>query len=142
GQRRLSAIPEQPYYVVNHITVPLLVTPQWEHQGSGDDEGFAHRRASHHDHLEFHREDSMRLCGVLQIGWLLALLSLLGSVPRRAAAANVYRVIDLGALPGGSSSVGFGLNAVGQVVGAADTADGNLHAVLSGPNGGPLADLG
>jgi len=67
-----------------------------------------------------------------------------GSNPRRAflSSPNGGALRDLGALPGGSSTIGFGVNDSGQVVGNADTASGDVHAFLSGPNGGPLKDLG
>ena len=39
-------------------------------------------------------------------------------------AATSYSITDLGALPGGTQSVAHGLNALGWVVGTADTAGG------------------
>ena len=55
---------------------------------------------------------------------------------------------DLGVLPGGIFSQGSTVNDSGQVAGYSDvpnngTGSGNnIHAFLSGPNGGPLQDLG
>jgi probable HAF family extracellular repeat protein len=49
---------------------------------------------------------------------------------------------DLGTLPGGGISFGYGVNASGQVTGQARTAGGAYHAFLSGAGGGPLQDLG
>lgn len=50
----------------------------------------------------------------------------------------------LGALEGQgpADSRGIGVNSAGQVTGYAATADGHLHAFLSGNNGGALQDLG
>ena len=46
---------------------------------------------------------------------------------------------DLGTLPGGSHSVGFGINDSGQVTGYALTAGGALHGFLY--SGGTMQDL-
>src|SRR5436190_1549543 len=54
--------------------------------------------------------------------------------------ATSYSITDLGMLPGGTQSVAHGLNALGWVVGTADTAAGDFHAFLA--VGGPLVDLG
>jgi probable HAF family extracellular repeat protein len=43
---------------------------------------------------------------------------------------------------GGGSSVTFGINDAGQVVGYSQTATGNLHAFITGPNGVGMTDLG
>jgi probable HAF family extracellular repeat protein len=58
-----------------------------------------------------------------------------------AAARADVTVTDLGALPGGSSSRGYGINGAGQVVGEADTMWGVSRAVLSDAQGG-LTDQG
>src|SRR4051794_35742406 len=60
-------------------------------------------------------------------GLLLALL--FGVVPY-AKADILYSVTDLGTLPGGSSSVGFGINFARQITGRAATASGFDHAFL------------
>jgi len=49
--------------------------------------------------------------------------------------------IDLGTLGGWSSSA-RGINDAGQVVGMSDTADGNRHAFITGPDGVGMRDLG
>ena len=70
-------------------------------------------------------------------------LSLLALAPV-AARAQSYTLTDLGTL-GGTSSLGFGVNASGQVTGQSTTAGGSTHAFLSGPSGAPLTaanDLG
>jgi probable HAF family extracellular repeat protein len=57
----------------------------------------------------------------------------------QAMAATPYRVTDLGTL-GGTFSFASGINANGQVTGAAETDDGAMHAFLY--NGGALIGLG
>jgi len=47
---------------------------------------------------------------------------------------------DLGTLPGGSSSIGLGVNDTGQVAGSATTAADRTHAILAGYGG--MRDLG
>lgn len=61
--------------------------------------------------------------------------------------ANGQGLIGLPFLPGtgNNSNAGLGVTDVndsGQVTGNATTSNGNGHAFLSGPNGGPLTDLG
>jgi len=75
-------------------------------------------------------------------------ISLLGLVliARQTASAQVYSLTDLGAL-GGAWSKAWGINDAGQVVGQAQTANGDWHAFLwtpTNPNGiiGTMADLG
>lgn len=66
--------------------------------------------------------------------------SVLAWLASGVASASPYRVTDLGTL-GGSYSVAYGLNAGGQVVGAAYTqGDATYHAFLY--SGGGLQDLG
>jgi probable HAF family extracellular repeat protein len=66
--------------------------------------------------------------------------SLEEDIPMSTMAAPTYTITDLGTLPGGSQSVAHGINALGWVVGTADTANGDFHAFLA--VGGPLLDLG
>lgn len=74
------------------------------------------------------------------------LVLLLGSIwvslasPTAAAPAPRYVLTDLGTLPGGTYSIALGLNDKGQVVGGADTAKGEAHAVFW--ENGKAADLG
>ena len=50
---------------------------------------------------------------------------------------------DLGSLGGpGSSSFATGINDAGQVVGYFETASGDSHAFITGPNGEDMKDLG
>ena len=68
-----------------------------------------------------------------------------GMVHAYLSGPNGGALSDLGILPGGRNSVGYGVNASGQVAGWADIANGSNtypHAFLSGVNGGPLQDLG
>src|SRR5437868_3248242 len=58
-----------------------------------------------------------------------------------ARAATTYTITDLGTLPLlRASSAAAGINASGQVVGAADSASGGQHAFLS--QNGQMTDLG
>ena len=68
-------------------------------------------------------------------------LCALGSPGRQTLSAQAppYDIVDLGTL-GGSRSSAYGINNRGQVVGVAETADGDLHAFLW--NSGTMADLG
>ena len=58
-------------------------------------------------------------------------LCALGSPGRQTLSAQAppYDIVDLGTL-GGSRSSAYGINNRGQVVGVAETADGDLHAFL------------
>jgi probable HAF family extracellular repeat protein len=47
---------------------------------------------------------------------------------------------DVGSF-GGGSSVAYGINDAGRVVGEAGTADGLGHAFITGPNGAGMTDL-
>ena len=49
-------------------------------------------------------------------------------------------MIDLGTL-GGSDSAATGINDAGQVVGYSNTATGDYHAFITGPNGVGMTDL-
>src|SRR5262245_52541256 len=63
----------------------------------------------------------------------LALAALIVCFAAATAAQSGYTIIDLGTL-GGTSSVGQGLNASGQVTGYAETTGGGTHAfVISAP---------
>jgi probable HAF family extracellular repeat protein len=68
------------------------------------------------------------------------ILSTVLALPLSAQALQ-YSFTDLGTL-GGSESTPIGLNALGQVVGYSTTADGYIHAFITGPNGAGMADLG
>ena len=70
---------------------------------------------------------------LLIAAWLLLLLP--GVSP-----AQVYNITDLGTL-GGKNSFALGINALGQVIGASDTAAGQSHAFLWTKAGG-MQDLG
>jgi probable HAF family extracellular repeat protein len=85
-----------------------------------------------------HEDWSMKRWGV---GFaVLAALWVLGAVGQ-SAAEPLYRVTDLGALPGGdNSSQAFAINNRGQVVGMSSVAGGNSHAFLY--SNGAMADLG
>ncbi len=69
----------------------------------------------------------------------LALLALAGLGLQISALAQSYSILDLGTL-GGNYSEARGINNSGQVVGLANTADGNGHAFLY--SGGVMTDLG
>ena len=60
------------------------------------------------------------------------------------AAPPQYRIIDLGTLPGGSTSSAYGINDSNQVVGDSDSgdSDGNTHAFLYSYPDGTMQDLG
>lgn len=58
----------------------------------------------------------------------------------QAAFAQTYTITDLGILPGGSYSAGYGVNQSGQVTGLADTSTGDIHAFLY--SNGTMQDLG
>jgi len=70
---------------------------------------------------------------------LLALAMSVAGVARPARAEILYTLKDLGTLPGGNFSQGFGVNASGQVVGDSLTASGATHAFLY--SGGQMLDL-
>ena len=75
-------------------------------------------------------------------GKLLALaLVLAACLTRPAAAQTTYTITDLGTL-GGASSVGYGINASGQVTGSSITADGLQHAFMISPPYSSMTDLG
>src|SRR3954468_20479642 len=57
-----------------------------------------------------------------------------------SAGASPYKMIDLGALPGGVDSTAFGINDAHQVVGQSDTTGSFSHAFLY--SGGTMSDLG
>ena len=48
---------------------------------------------------------------------------------------------DLGTL-GGTAQLALGINDAGQVVGDSNTAGGDFHAFITGPNGMGMRDLG
>lgn len=92
-----------------------------------------------------------RLAYSLGARWigLIAAMTLLGTatvagVPAPAstdAGAGEYTLVDLGTLPGGSSSAAYDINDAGQVVGESNSADGpTLHAALW--QGGTVTELG
>jgi probable HAF family extracellular repeat protein len=56
-----------------------------------------------------------------------------------AARGQVYGIEDLGTLPGGFSSEGFGINSFGRVVGVASVAGANFHGFYD--DGASLADI-
>jgi len=58
-----------------------------------------------------------------------------------AASAQTYDVTDLGTLPGGDSSVAFGINANGDVVGNS-TLPGNAYGHAFLYSKGTLTDMG
>jgi probable HAF family extracellular repeat protein len=70
---------------------------------------------------------------------LMALAVSAAGVARPAKAEILYTLTDLGTLPGGDQSFGYGVNASGQVAGTSYIPGGYIHAFLSGPGGGPLA---
>src|SRR5262249_13284447 len=50
---------------------------------------------------------------------------------------------DLGSLEGsGGWSTAVAINSRGEVAGTSTGSDGKFHAIISGPDGGPLVDLG
>ena len=58
----------------------------------------------------------------------------------KQASAQQYTLTDLGTLQGGTLSNALAINAVGQVVGGANTATGATHAFLY--TNGAMTDLG
>jgi probable HAF family extracellular repeat protein len=70
---------------------------------------------------------------------VFAISVLAGCIAAVAPAQTTYTITDLGTLPGGSSSIGLGINASGQVTGASDTTSGT-HAFLY--SNGTMTDLG
>ncbi|WP_026600234.1 DUF3466 family protein [Methylomonas sp. 11b] len=64
-----------------------------------------------------------------------------GGGPRAFIAEKDQSMIDLGVLPGGSSSVGNSINDAGQITGWADVADGSRHAFISDAPG-QMMDIG
>ena len=72
--------------------------------------------------------------------WCLSALLMLASCGA-AHAVPQYRLTDLGTL-GGTESIGYGINASGQVAGYARASDGQYHAFITGPNGVGMTDLG
>jgi probable HAF family extracellular repeat protein len=80
------------------------------------------------------------LCGRgLRVAQFLALAAAIGG-SYQASAQQAYEVADLGTL-GGATSVGYGINDAGQVVGSATTAgDAATHAFLFSQ--GRMVDLG
>jgi probable HAF family extracellular repeat protein len=74
-----------------------------------------------------------------QIVAVVAVVALSSFAGHSVLGASLYTVTDLGTL-GGSSSWAYGINASGQVVGAADTSSGYQHAFLY--SGGMMMDLG
>ena len=77
-----------------------------------------------------------RLSGAVGFILLLGLLTF-----PRSASAQTYTLTDLGTL-GGSGTVGYGINASGQVTGNSYTAGGVRHAFIFDPHDGTLTDLG
>src|SRR5262245_35110076 len=76
--------------------------------------------------------------------WILLLTSLAVSAPNSAQAVTPPAVYNLGTL-GGTFSIGFAINASGQVAGYSYTASDLLHAFLYSDtpgSGGTMADLG
>jgi probable HAF family extracellular repeat protein len=73
---------------------------------------------------------------------ILGLIAPASASPVAAAQAREprYTAIDLGLLPGGTSSRANAINNQGQIVGSADTSAGNTHAVLW--QHGKVTDLG
>ncbi len=80
----------------------------------------------------------MRRTILTGLAWVALALSTAGTA-RPVRAGFVYTLTDLGTspFPADSGSQGFGVNDAGQVVGQSGG-----HAFLSGPDGGPLKDLG
>ena len=76
-----------------------------------------------------------RRCAVV-----LSVFCLVFSNAQLMSAAPSYRVIDLGAIPGGGYSEARAINEKGQIVGFAITANGNNHAFLY--DGSIMIDLG
>src|SRR4051794_21425494 len=70
-----------------------------------------------------------------------ALLALSILLAAQAVSAQTYDVTDLGTLPGGDSSIAFGINAHGEVVGNS-TLPGNLYGHAFVYSNGALTDLG
>lgn len=58
------------------------------------------------------------------------------------ANATSYRAVKLGTLGAIGTSVAYGINASGQVVGYSSTASADLHAFVTGPDGVGMTDLG
>src|SRR5689334_23327193 len=58
------------------------------------------------------------------------ILCLAGPFCPQARSQAAYTLVDLGALPGGTTSQGWAVNARGDVVGDADIASGSNHASL------------
>ncbi len=58
----------------------------------------------------------------------------------QSATAQKFAITDLGTLPGGMASVGYGINSSGQVTGYSETSDTPVHAFLYSK--GKMSDLG
>src|SRR5262245_56680405 len=66
------------------------------------------------------------------IRWAFAIVTVLGLAASRADVDAMYTVTDLGALPGYTQSIAFGLNASGQVVGASFDSNSSTSFIYSG----------
>jgi uncharacterized membrane protein len=71
--------------------------------------------------------------------WLLAALAL--SAPDTSSAQGLYRITDLGTLPGATGSVATGLSDAGDVVGHVDPGAGSGEVAVVW-RGGVIASLG
>ncbi len=83
------------------------------------------------------------LMTVIPAGVLLALAAPLVPAAPGAPQTSIprYDIVDLGTL-GGVSSVALAVNDAGQVVGSADTTQGERHAYIWDPDTGEMTDRG
>jgi probable HAF family extracellular repeat protein len=93
------------------------------------------RQPQRQDHSDIKEEESMRcVTASFALNLSFALLA------AQSATAQKFAITDLGTLPGGTSSVGNGIDSFGQVTGDSETSVSPAHAFLY--SNGKMSDLG